>query len=94
MKKKIMAGIIDFHIGYNPQWSRTSERGHIKDVTIDGLKVLSGNFCTSRIQGFDENHMVSDVHISNLEILGEKITDFEAGRISVNPTSTANITIE
>lgn len=90
----VMPYLIDFHIGYNEQWSRTRERGYIKDVTIDGVKVLSGKFCTSRIQGFDEKHMVSDVHISNLEILGEKITDFETGKIMVSPTTTANITIE
>lgn len=90
----VMPYLIDLHIGYNAQWSRTKERGYIKDITIDGVKVLSGKFCSSRIQGFDKEHMVSDVHISNLEILGEKITDFETGKFVISAATTKDITIE
>lgn len=90
----VMPYLIDLHIGYNEQWSRTEDRGQIKDINIDGVRVLSGKFCSSRIQGYDEEHTVSNVSISNLEILGEKITDFESGKIFINDATTSEIAIK
>lgn len=91
---KSMPYLIDLHIAKNEGWSTTDGRGQIHDVTIDNVKVLSGKFCRSRIQGYDEEHMISDVSITNLEILGEKITDFKTGKFQISPTSTSGITIE
>lgn len=90
----VMPYLIDLHIGQNAQWSRTKERGQIDGVTIENVKVLSGNFCGSRIQGYDAEHKVSNVSINNLEILGEKITDFKSGKFTINETTTSNITIQ
>jgi len=86
--------LIDFNIAQSSNWSSTKERGQIQNVLIDGVKVLSGKFNTSRINGFDETHLVQDITIKNLEILGEKITSFEQGKFEINETTTKNLVIE
>jgi polygalacturonase len=88
-----MPYLIDFNITDSSNWSTTKERGQIENVVIDGVKVLAGKFNTSRINGFDETHIVSDVTIKNLEILGEKITSFEQGKFEINEF-TKNLTLE
>lgn len=89
-----MAFLIDFNMIINNQWTTTFDRGQIKNITIDGLKVLSGKFCESRIQGAGVNHLVSNVTIKNMEILGEKITDLQAGKIKISTKTTSDITVE
>ncbi len=86
--------LIDFNIAQNSSWSTTKERGQIRNVTIDGVEVLSGRFNASRIHGFDAAHTVEDITIKNLEILGEKITSFEQGNFEIDEASTKNLTIE
>jgi polygalacturonase len=86
--------LIDFNIAQSSNWSSTKERGQIRNVVIDGVKVLFGKFNPSRIQGFDETHTVEDITIKNLEILGEKITSFEQGQFEINETSTKNLILE
>ncbi len=86
--------LIDLNITDNQNWSTTKERGQIRNVLIDGVKVLSGKFNASRISGFDENHTVDGVTIKNLEILGEKITSFEQGQFEINDASAKNLTLE
>ncbi len=86
--------LIDFNIAQSTNWSTTKERGQIRNVLIDGVKVLSGRFNSSRIQGFDETHTVEDITIRNLEILGEKITGFEQGKFEIDTASTKNLVIE
>lgn len=90
----VMPYLIDLNITYNGSWSSTQERGTIQNVTIDNVKVLSGVFNTSRINGYDEQHKVSDVTISNLEILGQKITDTENGKFIVSETTTERVVIK
>ncbi len=86
--------LIDFNIAQSTNWSTTKERGQIRNVLIDGVKVLYGRFHSSRIQGYDESHTVEDITIRNLEILGEKITSFEQGKFEIDEDSTKNLVIE
>lgn len=86
-----MPYLIDLHITENGNWSSTSERGTISDITIDNVKVISGKFCGSRICGFDEKHKISDVTISNLEIAGQQIKDADTGKFAVDSATTENI---
>ncbi len=86
--------LIDFNIAQSTNWSTTKERGQIRNVIIDGVRVLSGKFSPSRIHGFDENHTVEDITIRGLEILGEKITGFEQGKFEIDEASAKNLTIE
>lgn len=86
--------LIDLGIVDNSNWSTTKNRGQIRNVTIDGVNVLSGNFPTSRIEGFDETHTVENVTIKNLKILGKSIKDSKTGKFEIDETTTKNITLE
>lgn len=86
--------LIDLNIVQNGSWSSTAERGQIKNVTIDGLNVLSGKDCESRISGYDETHIVDGVTIKNMKVLGKDITDFEDGKFNISEESTTNLSIE
>ncbi|MFN3699826.1 MAG: glycosyl hydrolase family 28 protein, partial [Dictyoglomus sp.] len=76
--------LIDFAI-LTSQWSSTKERGNIRNVSVENIKVLRGNFPPSRIVGYDESHTVENVYIKNLEILGKKIANLTEGRFKINP---------
>lgn len=89
-----MPYLIDLHITQDQNWSSTKNRGVIRDVTIDNVRVLSGKKSPSRIKGFDAEHSVENVTISNLEILGEKITDFAKGQFEIDTATTKNITLK
>lgn len=86
--------LIDLNIVQNSNWSTTKERGQIKGVMIDGVKVLSGKFNPSRINGYDETYRVEDVTIRKLEILGEQIDNFEQGKFEINHSTTNNLVIK
>lgn len=89
-----MPYLIDLHIAQSTNWSKTKERGQIRNVTIENVQVLSGKNSPSRIAGFDEQHTIENVSIKNLVILGENITDFIKGEFEVDEMSTKNLTIE
>lgn len=86
--------LIDMNIALNGNWSTTKERGQIKNVTIDGLTVLSGRECPSRIHGYDAEHIVDGVTIKNLNVLGKDIKDFTEGGFDIDEETTANLSIE
>lgn len=88
-----MPYLIDLHIPKTSNWTSTKERGTIRGVTIDNVKVLEGKFAPSRIEGFDEDHKISEVMITNLDILGKKISDFTKGKFEIDPKTTENITM-
>lgn len=73
------------------QWSQAPERGNIRDVYYDNIKVLSGKLAISRIQGFDETHTIENVHINNLEIYGKKILNAEDGKFNIDEYNAKNI---
>lgn len=76
--------LIDFAV-LASQWSSTKERGNIRDIYVENVRVLRGNFPPSRIIGYDEKHTVENVYIKNLEILGKKITNLTEGKFKINP---------
>jgi len=84
--------LIDIAI-LSSQWSSTRERGNIRDVYIENVKVLNGKFPPSRIWGYDEEHTVENVKIKDLYILGKKITNFDEGKFKINKF-VKNVTIE
>ncbi|MBC7960277.1 MAG: hypothetical protein H7X94_10450 [Vallitaleaceae bacterium] len=89
-----MPFLIDLNIAQSTSWSKTKERGQIRNVTIENVQVLAGKNSPSRIIGFDETHTIENVSIKNLEILGVKITDFEKGQFEIDEVSTHDLTIE
>lgn len=87
--------LIDLKVLQSPTWSATQERGTIKNVTIDGFKVLYGNdFIPSAIEGYDEEHNIDGVTIKGLNIKGKDIKSFEDGGFSIDTLSTANLEIK
>lgn len=89
-----MPYMIDLNIAKSDNWSTTRERGTIDDVQIDGVTVLSGKFSPSRISGYDKDHRVTNVNISNLEILGEKMKTFEDAKFEIEESTTDGLSIE
>lgn len=89
-----MPYLIDLHVGQSTRWSTTDERGTIRDIIIEDVTLLAGNDAISRIQGFDGEHRVENVRISNLNILGQQITKFDDGHFEVDAETTASLVIE
>ena len=87
----VMPYLIDLNIAQSGIWSSTEDRGTIENVTIDQVNVIAGKFCPSRINGYDAEHKVSNVTISGLTILGEKIESGEQGKFEINTETTENI---
>jgi len=88
--------LIEFHM-IKTHWSAERvEYGGIHDILIDGLTVirtLDGKIPKSRILGHNDAHMIENVKIRNVTILGEKITSLEALRLETNEF-TRNIVVE
>ena len=89
-----MPYLIDINIAQSSNWSSTKERGTIKNVVIDGVHVLGGKNCTSRIKGFDAEHNIDGVFMKNINVLGEKITSLEQGKFEVDAETATNIVLE
>ena len=87
----VMPYLIDLHIAQNGAWSSTKERGSIRNITIENVEVLSGRFNASRIKGYSKEHMISNVVISDLKILGEEIKDAEQGKFDISDSTTEGI---
>lgn len=87
--------LIDLKVLQNSTWSATQERGTIKNVTIDGFKVLYGNdVIPSSIEGYDEEHNIDGVTIKGLNIKGKDIKSFEEGAFNIDILTTANLEIK
>lgn len=77
---------IDLQIAYNQLWSTSrEERGTIDNVTIDNVVILDGkDDLVSRIAGYDENHMITNVSINNLTYKGKKVKSPEDLNFVIN----------
>jgi tmRNA-binding protein len=75
--------LIDFTI-MKSGWTTTKDRGHIKDVSLNNIKVLSGKSTATRMLGFDKEHKIENVTISGLEILGQEIKSAKSANLTKN----------
>jgi hypothetical protein len=75
--------LIDFTI-MPSGWSATKDRGHIKNVTVENVKILSGKAAPSRIYGYDENHLIENIKIKGLNILGKDIKSSDEAKLITN----------
>ena len=73
-------------IAYNQLWSTSrEERGTIDNVTIDNVVILDGkDDLVSRIAGYDEDHMITNVSINNLTYKGKKVKSPEDLNFVIN----------
>ena len=77
------------------QWSKTRERGNIRDVLIENVNVLSGRLPSVRIFAFSKEYTIDDVVLRTITLLGNTIRSFDELRYTENPRSNGkNIVIE
>lgn len=87
--------LIDMQIISNKNWSTTSERGTIANVTIDGFKVIDGvDGLQVNFKGYDTEHNIKDVTVKGLEIKGESITNDSKCVVIDKLGTTSNIKVE
>lgn len=87
--------LMEIQVLYNSGWSSTKERGNISDVTIDGLKELSGNETTKCvIEGYDSIHTVSNLSIRNFEYCGEPVTSSDHRFFKVEAQTVSGFNVE
>lgn len=78
--------LIDFFIQYNQSWTKSGGvRGTIKDVYIDNVKVIAGkDDIVSRISGYDKDHDIKNVNITNVSYLGTKVKKAKDLNLTIN----------
>ncbi len=78
------AQLIDITIEASSNWSTTKNRGTVNGIEFDGIYVINGddtidfregNLCPIRMMGYDGEHMVTNVTVNQLFVLGELVTD-------------------
>ena len=72
----------------NSSWSTVrDEFGSIDGVLIDGLTVmntLDGKVPRSRLSGHDDDHMITNVTLKNVTILGSPVTTLKEMKLSID----------
>ncbi len=76
------------------QWSKTNERGNIRGVVFNGIKVLSGKEASIRIFAFNKEHTIDNVLFKDIEILGKRITSLDDMVLNKNNRIGDNIRVE
>ncbi|MBR1929947.1 MAG: hypothetical protein IJ833_00520 [Lachnospiraceae bacterium] len=86
--------LIDISIVQNNNWSTTTERGTIRNVTLDNVNFLAGNDKYSRVLGYDAAHKVEDVLFKNLTMFGTEAKTLEDAQIKVNEETVSHIEMQ
>ncbi len=68
--------IIDLYAGTS-NWSSTTERGTISNVTIENVNVLSGTNTAIRLNGASEDKLIKDITFKNVNLNGNVLTSLE-----------------
>lgn len=75
------------------QWSKTQERGRIRNVVFDGITVLDGADSGIKIFSGGKETNIDDITIRNLTLFGKRIDNFDALRMNINRHNGENIVI-
>lgn len=86
-----MPYLIDINIMQSSNWSTTLDRGQVKNVVIENVTFLEGVENASRIQGFDADHRVENVTISNLNLFGTQVKSAQDGNFEIDEATVSNI---
>jgi len=77
--------LIDITVVDSSNWSTSDTRGNVNYVTIENVTVIDGrDDLWIRVIGYDENHLVKNVTISNLVIKGQHIDDISDMNVYIN----------
>ena len=66
-------------------WSRDENRGSVDGVTARNITVTGPHHPSSRVGGFDANHMARNVTIENLRVRGRLIRSLEDANVILKP---------
>jgi hypothetical protein len=80
--------LIDLWVG-TASWTVDAQRGKISGVVFKNISTSGPVPPRSRIYGFDASHLVTDVSVENLSILGKPIKSAVEGSFAVNTFITA-----
>lgn len=86
--------LIDISIVQNNSWSTTRERGNVRNVLIENVTFLEGDWRGSSISGYDSEHTVDGVTIRNLNLFGKEVKSAEDGNFYIDENSAKNVTFE
>ena len=89
-----MPYLIDINIMQNSNWSTTVERGTVDAVSIENVSFKSGTENKIRIQGYDAEHKVTNIHIKDLNLFGKKVSSLENSLFEIDAATTENIILE
>ncbi|HEX8549347.1 MAG TPA: hypothetical protein VF691_20465, partial [Cytophagaceae bacterium] len=83
MKNHYLQGTWDnvIKLGPGDREKYESKRGSINNVSFKNIQVLEGNYPFSIIEGYSENHKVTNVSFENITIYGRKLKQLEDLRI-------------
>lgn len=74
--------LIDLKVQHS-KWSRDTQRGRIQGVHFEDIAIVDGSLPVSIIQGFDPDHLVSDVSIAGLVAFGKPILNAADAKLVV-----------
>ena len=73
------------------QWSKSKERGRIRNVLFDNVRVLSGSESSVRVFSFNKDYNIDDVTIRNLTLFGQRISNVSEIKLNGNRHNGGNI---
>ncbi|RAP73611.1 glycosyl hydrolase family 28 protein [Paenibacillus montanisoli] len=74
--------LIDIKVQFS-QYSRDAKRGHVRNIRFSDIAITDGLLPVSIIRGYDAEHRIEQVEISNLTYLGEPLCTANAAKMVV-----------
>ncbi len=77
--------LIDFKI-LDSRYSKDKTRGIVDNIIIKNVRVTDGPFPVSILRGYEAGHLIENITIEGLDILGTKVRSFQDGHMVVELT--------
>ncbi|WP_308636419.1 glycosyl hydrolase family 28 protein [Paenibacillus silvisoli] len=82
--------LIDIKVQYS-QYSRDAERGQVRDIRFQDIAIVGGQLPVSIIRGYDGEHLIQQVEISNLTYMGEPLRTANEAKMVVELSKSKTI---
>lgn len=89
-----MPYLIDINIMQNGNWSTTLERGKVQNVLLENVTFMEGKENASRITGYDSDHKVEHVTITNLNLFGKAVRSAEDGNFEMDSKTVSDVVFQ
>jgi hypothetical protein len=70
---------------YKTDYSKDAERGTVRDVIFSDIAVIGPQMPPSSFRGFDAEHGVEGVTITNLRLNGRPVSSAAEARLQIGP---------